>query len=682
MENFLRRYIYAGITTVVDVGSTINFLKQRDTFRTKAYAPDVYMTGPLLTTWESPVYKELKDDEPMYEMKTVNDARKYVQQQLPYRPDFIKIGYLLPGANKDSLAKQYFPLVQAAVEEAHKHGLRVAVHATERITSLLAVQAGADHLVHGVDDEPVDATYLQLLKKKNVVVTSSLKVFEGYRITFGQQYKLTETDFKYAHPTPLNSIIDFKHIPDTALRQKFLTRIETNRQRAKTSDSLLRRNLKRLSENNVTIATGTDAGNIGTQHVSSYFTELAAMQQSGMSMWQLLQSSTINGAKAVGKEAEFGSVAKGKKANIVLLNKNPLDSISNWKSIDWVINKGVALIPDSVFRLSPLEVVEKQALAYNAHNVDLYMQTIDDSIEIFRLPKKKNVVVTSSLKVFEGYRITFGQQYKLTETDFKYAHPTPLNSIIDFKHIPDTALRQKFLTRIETNRQRAKTSDSLLRRNLKRLSENNVTIATGTDAGNIGTQHVSSYFTELAAMQQSGMSMWQLLQSSTINGAKAVGKEAEFGSVAKGKKANIVLLNKNPLDSISNWKSIDWVINKGVALIPDSVFRLSPLEVVEKQALAYNAHNVDLYMQTIDDSIEIFRLPRLQIDLVGKDSVRKGYEFLNSSPDLYCRILNRIVERNMIVDHEEVYFQNSAKPFYFIAVYHVRNGRIKRMYFY
>ena len=73
------------------------------------------------------------------------------------------------------------------------------------------------------------------------------------------------------------------------------------------------------------------------------------MQQSGLNMWQLLESSTINGARAVGRETEFGSIKKGKRADMVLLSKNPLDSIDNWKQIDWVIIKGVAWKPDDRF---------------------------------------------------------------------------------------------------------------------------------------------------------------------------------------------------------------------------------------------------------------------------------------------------------------------------------------------
>jgi imidazolonepropionase-like amidohydrolase len=292
------------------------FLKQRDTFRTKVDAPDVFMAGPLLTTWEPPVYKGLKDDGPFYEMKTVEEARKHVQNQLPYHPDLIKIWYIVQGANKDSSARASLPIVKAVIDEVHKNKLRVAVHATERITAQLAVEAGADFLVHTVDDEPIDAAFVQLLKNRKVVVASSQIVVSGYVTAFGQQYKLTETDFRYAHPTPLNSLIDFKHLPDTALRNRYLAWSQSNMQREKKTDSLRQLNLKRMVDGGVTIATATDAGNIGTQHVSSYFYELAAMQESGMSLWQLLQSSTINGARAVGKEMEFGSIKKAKRQTL------------------------------------------------------------------------------------------------------------------------------------------------------------------------------------------------------------------------------------------------------------------------------------------------------------------------------------------------------------------------------
>lgn len=386
MENTLRRYLAVGVTSVVDVGSTINFLKQRDTFRTKEFAPTIYMTGPLLTTWEPAAFKNLKDDEPFFEMKSVEDARNYVKRQLPFKPDFIKIWYIVQGRNTDSSARSNLPMVQAVIDESHKAGLRVAVHATERITAQLAVEAGADLLVHGIDDEVVSDDFVKLLKSKKVVLTPTLVVVQGYIDAFGQSYEIDHHDFKHASATQLNSIIDFKHLPDSALLKRYRTGIAANMSITKFTDSVLRANLKKMIDGGVTIATGTDAGNIGTQHASSFYHEVNAMHQSGLSMWQLLQASTINGARALGKQDEFGSIHIGKRADLLLLDKNPIDSVANWRSLDMVINRGKNLHPDSIILTTPTELVDRQLLGYNLHNLDFFLDPYAFDVEIYSMP--------------------------------------------------------------------------------------------------------------------------------------------------------------------------------------------------------------------------------------------------------------------------------------------------------
>ncbi|GAA4323109.1 amidohydrolase family protein [Flaviaesturariibacter amylovorans] len=389
MERFLRRYTRAGITTVVDVGSTLPFLKQRDSFRNKWYAPAVFMTGPLLTTWMPDAYRGLGGEEPFFEMKTTDDARRLVRRQLPYKPDFIKIWYIVMGRNTDSAARVHLPLVQAVIDEAHKNNLRVAVHATEQITARLAVESGADFLVHGIEDEPVDASFVQLLKDKGVVLSPTLVVSQGYRDAFGQTYRLSSGHIQHAHPAPLNSVLDFKHLTDTALRERYRVGVARSNAAAQTTDSLLRRNLKRFVDAGVLIATGTDAGNVGTQHVASYYDELEAMRQSGMDLWQLLQASTINGARSVGKGAEFGSVAVGKRADLLLLSRNPLDSLGAWKRIDLVINRGGTIRPDSALTPSPEELADQQLLAYNAHDLEAFLAAYADDVEVYQLNSGK-----------------------------------------------------------------------------------------------------------------------------------------------------------------------------------------------------------------------------------------------------------------------------------------------------
>jgi hypothetical protein len=343
----------------------------------------------LLTTWEPEVFKNFGDDEPFYLMKTIDDARSYVQKQLPLKPDFIKIWYIVLGKNTDSAARAHLPMVQTVVDEAHKNGLRVAVHATERITAMLAVQAGADYLVHGVEDEPVNAAFIQLLKTKGTVLCPTLVVAGNYLKPMGQFYKASAEDYRYAHPTPLNSMFDMEGLKDTTLANKVKNSIRNYLPTVAREDSLRFNNLKKLFDGGVTIATGTDAGNIGTHHVSSYFDELRAMQKAGMSIWSLLQASTTNGAKAVGKQNEFGAVKKGLRADLLLLSKNPAEDIDNWQSIEWVINKGVALKPDSLIKLSPIELADQQLTAYNAHNLEAFLSPYSEDVEIYDLSTNK-----------------------------------------------------------------------------------------------------------------------------------------------------------------------------------------------------------------------------------------------------------------------------------------------------
>jgi hypothetical protein len=207
-----------------------------------------------------------------------------------------------------------------------------------------------------------------------------------------------------------------------------------------------------------------------------------------------------------------------------------------------------------------------------------------------------------------------------------------------------------------------------------------VLIATGTDAGNIGTQHVSSYYDELRAMQQSGMDMWQLLQASTINGAKAVGKEAEFGSIKKGKRGDLILLTKNPLDSLSAWQSLDWVVQRGVAIRPDSFHKSSPVELADEQLLAYNAHNLEAFLKPYADDVEIYDLTTGKLQVKGKEQMRKRYSFLNNIAVLHCKLLNRIVQGNIVIDHEEIW-RDKGQRVYGVAIYETEGNKIKKVWF-
>ena len=391
MEDLLRRYVRAGITSVVDVGASYSFLQQRDTFANKNYAPTIYMTGPLLTSYEPPVFVGLKNEEPFKLFTTVDNAKQLVQEQLAYHPDFIKIWFIVSlGGDVEKTARKYEPIIKAIVEDAHKNNLKVAVHATERIAAEIAVQNGADFLVHSVEDEVVSDDFIKLLKTKNTVLCPTLVVADGYANTFGQTNNFSLYDLTTANPQQIGSLFDLKHLPDTAKingMKKYFTSPKTVAANLH-DDSVRKINLKKMVDAGITIAAGTDAGNTGTQHVSSYMSELKAMQQSGITNWQLIQSATINGAKILSNENKSGSITVGKNADMILLNANPVEDINSLTSIAYVINKGSLIKPDSLVKETPLSLVQRQLNAFNARNIDAFLEPYSDSVELYNFPAK------------------------------------------------------------------------------------------------------------------------------------------------------------------------------------------------------------------------------------------------------------------------------------------------------
>ncbi|NNK76234.1 MAG: amidohydrolase family protein [Maribacter sp.] len=392
METKLRRYLQNGITTVVDVGANYHFLNQRNDFTDKPYTPSIFITGPLLTTYEPKVYEGLGEDEPFTLTETIEDGINGVQEQMKYKPDFIKIWYIAgaEGLSIEESANKNLPIVKAIIDEAHKNNLKVAVHATQRITAQLAVENGADYLVHSVDDEILKDDFVQLIKKSKTVLCPTLIVHSGYLNTFGQKINLSSYELQKADPYQLGSLLDLKHLSDTLLIKNYKKYANSQKSVSslKKADSISMLNLKILSDAGVLIVTGTDAGNIGTLHTSSYLTELKAMQKSGMSNWNIIQASTINGAKVFDKESEFGTVDIGKKANLVLLDANPIEDIENVTKINTIFNKGAIYTPDALIKDSPTDLAQRQLNAYNLRNINAFLEPYADDVEIYSHPDK------------------------------------------------------------------------------------------------------------------------------------------------------------------------------------------------------------------------------------------------------------------------------------------------------
>ena len=119
------------------------------------------------------------------------------------------------------------------------------------------------------------------------------------------------------------------------------SRVERARQRADRFLEMGSRNLVRLQRAGVAIAMGTDAGNPLTPHGPSVYAEMEAMQEAGLTPMEVLVAATANGARAMGRGEDLGTVEAGKIADLLVLEADPSGGVENLRRLRMVIRAGV-----------------------------------------------------------------------------------------------------------------------------------------------------------------------------------------------------------------------------------------------------------------------------------------------------------------------------------------------------
>jgi len=257
------------------------------------------------------------------------------------------------------------------------------------------------------------------------------------------------------------------------------------------------------------------------------------------------------------------------------------------------------------------------------------------------------------------------------------SNPEQLGSLYDLKHLPIQEAITFYKNNVRNSKAVYDRSDSISMANLKKLADGGVRIAAGTDAGNIGTLHATSYMNELMSMKKSGLNNWQVLQSATINPSYLF--DITTGSIGINKKADLLLLEANPADDLKNLEKISLVINKGHIIKPDTLIKETALALVQRQLNAYNARNLEAFLEPYAEDVEVYLFPE-KLQYKGKAEMRNQYAFFKNVPDLHCEIKERIIQGNTIIDKENV-FGFGSKPVEATAIYQIENNKIKRVYF-
>jgi imidazolonepropionase-like amidohydrolase len=319
-------YLAAGITTVRDVGNDMEFgTALRDAAKEKrGLGPRMLLAG----------YIDGKNDGHSFDVQveTPEEARAAVQHYKDAGYEQLKI--------RDNVKLETLKVICA---EAHRLGMTVTGHVPEGMNALQAVEAGMDQLAHL---NYVESGFFPKRDRNNPPVTinlnapnvtNALKFFKEHGTVIDPTDAVLELMLR-----PLNVPIESFEPGVTKVPAELKVQINKKGESADMAEGLrmvvdvLLKITGALHKAGVPIVAGTDVGVPGhTLH-----RELELYVKAGLTPLEAIQAATIVPARVMKLDGEVGAIEVGKRADLIIVDANPLDNISNIRKLRFVVTQG------------------------------------------------------------------------------------------------------------------------------------------------------------------------------------------------------------------------------------------------------------------------------------------------------------------------------------------------------
>jgi len=306
-ETVLFLYVANGVTTVRGMQGQLPHLELKARVaRGEVLGPRLWVPGPALTGNSAP---------------TPEVGRRLVEEQQAAGFDHLKI--------HEGLSRETYDTIVAT---AKRVGLRFGGHVPDAVGVYHALESGQisiEHLDNYVETigGPDSASDVRL----QAVVDATCKA----RAWTVPTLALWETFMGAEDLEVLAARPEVRYVPQ-AWRNNWMQQLSQMRQgnqlspqQRETTLGLRRRILKALQTAGCPIAFGTDSPQLYSVPGFSIHREMRSMAAAGLTPQQILASGTRNAARYFGAEQEFGSVAAGQRADLILLNGNPLTDLAN-----------------------------------------------------------------------------------------------------------------------------------------------------------------------------------------------------------------------------------------------------------------------------------------------------------------------------------------------------------------
>ncbi|WP_420573323.1 amidohydrolase family protein [Kordia sp.] len=358
-KNDLLLFLANGVTSIANMNSKPDqlYLKWRKEANEGALSPRIYIAAGGMSSKKGFMAK----------MNTIFGSRYYNTEEEARQAirEFKKLGYdaiksYAPNreayyAIMDEAQKQGIPVtghlpLDVGLQEFYTSGQSALAHAEEITKNTFEDFGGLNYIFYDRIDEYMQ--YLeenadkiaQNLKKNNITVCSTVRYIENIHKQATDLPKfLKEIELEYANP----GIVEGSHFAKGWLpgSNKFESPGSTTENKNETADlywsnyvKAIHIMTKALVDNDVKLTSGADTNGFCTVSGFSLHDQLASLEEIGLTITQVLRTSTITAAQWM--QHNTGVIEKGFAADLVLLDKNPLEDIDNTRTIQAVITNG------------------------------------------------------------------------------------------------------------------------------------------------------------------------------------------------------------------------------------------------------------------------------------------------------------------------------------------------------
>ncbi len=352
-KNDLPRFMHYGVTSIFVTGGstcTDEYYRQMRAMgnQDSLPAPRVYHTSQhFISEGSHPVktYKgsNWKEGESFFTLRDTAQISESVKKVSKHPIEGIKLT-IEDGPYPPFVKRMPQEFIDLVSKRAHENGTRVFVHVSDNIELKMAIDAGIKNIVHytGVDlDFEKDQELIKKIYRDSVSWITTLMLDKSmmypnnpdwfsdeelHRVYAPEAFeKMNDPAFKFRADEFVNYFKVFYEFEDPTLQQVMQFQVE---------------DIKELSRNGVNMVLGTDTGNDLILPGYSLHEEMQLMELGGIAPVEIIKMGTLNAAVMLRISDHHGSIEQGKIADMLLLDKNPLESIKNTLSIDKVIKNG------------------------------------------------------------------------------------------------------------------------------------------------------------------------------------------------------------------------------------------------------------------------------------------------------------------------------------------------------